>query len=63
VGAIHIDESGIAKKCNLCLDQETPSCVLACPTEALKLDSEDVLAGKRDRIAKDLEKIKLIMKD
>ncbi|MDD1774283.1 MAG: 4Fe-4S binding protein [Methanobacterium sp.] len=62
VGAIHINESGIAKKCNLCFDQEKPACVLACPTEALKMDSEDILLEKRDKIAKELEKIKMIMK-
>jgi anaerobic carbon-monoxide dehydrogenase iron sulfur subunit len=62
VGAIHLDESGVARKCNLCLDQETPACVLACPTEALKMDSEDILSEKREKLTKDLEKIKLIMK-
>lgn len=62
IGAIHIDEAGIAKKCNLCLDQEKPACVLVCPTKALKLDSEDIMADKRNRIARELEKIKIIMK-
>lgn len=62
IGAVHINESGIAKKCNLCQDQEKPVCVLACPTEALKIDSEDVLLEKRDKIARELEKIKMIMK-
>lgn len=62
IGAIHIDETGVAKKCNLCLDEEKPRCVLTCPTEALKMDSEDVLSEKRDKLAKELEKIKIIMK-
>ena len=62
IGAIYINESGIAKKCNLCIDKEVPLCVAACPTEALKTDSTDVLSGKRDRIAKELERVKLIMK-
>ena len=62
VGAIHINESGIAKKCNLCIDQEKPRCVLACPTEALKMDSEDLLSDKRNKLAKELERIKIIMK-
>lgn len=62
VGAIHINESGIAKKCNLCIDQEKPICVLNCPTEALKMDSKDILFNRRDKISKELEKIKMIMK-
>ena len=62
VGAIHINESGIAKKCNLCIDQEKPRCVLACQTEALKMDSEDLLSDKRNKLAKELERIKIIMK-
>ena len=62
VGAIHINESGIAKKCNLCIDQEKPRCVLACPTEALKMDSEDLLSDKRNKLAKELERIKIMMK-
>ncbi len=53
VGAIHINESG---------DQEKPRCVLACPTEALKMDSEDLLSDKRNKLAKELERIKIIMK-
>jgi len=61
VGAIHMDEAGIAKKCNLCIDQEKPLCVVTCPTEALKMDSKDILSGKRDRIVKELEKVKMIM--
>ena len=62
VGAIHLNESGIAKKCNLCIDQEKPRCVVACPTEALKMDSEDLLSDKRNKLAKELERIKIIMK-
>ncbi len=62
IGAIHMDESGIAKKCNLCIDKETPTCVLTCPKEALKMDSEDVLTHKRDKIAEELSRVKMIMK-
>jgi anaerobic carbon-monoxide dehydrogenase iron sulfur subunit len=62
IGAIHIDEKGVAKKCNLCIDQEKPLCVITCPTEALKLDSEAILSDKRDKITKELEKLKLIFK-
>jgi Fe-S-cluster-containing hydrogenase component 2 len=62
IGAIHINEAGVAKKCNLCIDREKPICVLSCPTEALKMDSTDVLTEKREKIAKELEKIKMIMK-
>ena len=62
IGAIHINESGIAKKCNLCIDQEKPVCVLSCPTKALQIDSEDIIMEKRDKLSKELEKIKSIMK-
>jgi len=62
VGAIHMDETGIAKKCNLCIDRDKPLCVVTCPTEALKMDSKDILSDKRDRIVKELEKVKMIMK-
>ena len=62
VGAIHLNESGIAKKCNLSIDQEKPRCVITCPTEALKMDSEELLSDKRNKIAKELERIKIIMK-
>lgn len=62
IGAIHMNESGIAKKCNLCIDREKPICVLTCPTEALKMDSKDALSEKRNNIAKELEKVKMIMK-
>ncbi len=62
IGAININESGVAKKCDLCIDQEEPICVLSCPTNALKMDSKDLLYDKRDKLAKELEKIKMIMK-
>ena len=62
IGAIHMDEAGIAKKCNLCIDKDVPLCVLTCPTEALKMDSEDVLTQKRDKIAEELRRVKMIMK-
>jgi anaerobic carbon-monoxide dehydrogenase iron sulfur subunit len=62
IGAIHLDEYGVAKKCNLCIDKETPACVLTCPKDALKVDSEDILTQKRDKIAEELSRVKLIMK-
>ncbi|HMK54940.1 MAG TPA: 4Fe-4S dicluster domain-containing protein [Methanobacteriaceae archaeon] len=62
VGAIQLNEYGIACKCDLCQDQEVPLCVSVCPTEALKISSEDMLTEKRDRIAKELERVKMIMK-
>ena len=63
IGAIHMDEVGIAKKCNLCIDQDVPRCVATCPTEALKMDSENILEHKRDKIAEELRRVKMIMKD
>ncbi len=35
---------------------------LTCPKEALKMDSEDVLTQKRDKIAEELKRVKMIMK-
>ncbi|MDY9924412.1 4Fe-4S dicluster domain-containing protein [Methanobacterium sp.] len=62
VGAINLDEYGIATKCNLCIERDEPLCVSVCPKEALKMSSEDMLTDKRDRIAKELERVKMIMK-
>jgi anaerobic carbon-monoxide dehydrogenase iron sulfur subunit len=62
IGAIQMDEYGVACKCDLCIDRDEPLCVSVCPTEALKICSEDILSEKRDRLAKDLEKVKMIMK-
>jgi len=62
IGAIHMDESGIAKKCNLCIGEEKPICVLTCPTGGLCMDSEEMVSDKRERVAKELERLKLIMK-
>ena len=62
VGAIQLNEYGIATKCDLCQGEEVPLCVSICPTKALKVSSEDILAEKRDRVARELEKVKMIMK-
>jgi len=62
IGAIHMDEAGIAKKCNLCLGKDIPNCVATCPTKALKMDSENILTLKRDKLAEELKKVKMIMK-
>ncbi len=65
IGAIHMDETGIAKKCNLCINQEnqeTPLCVLTCPTGGLCTDSEEMASDKREKVAKELERLKMIMK-
>ncbi len=63
IGAIHMDEAGIAIKCNLCIDKDVPRCVATCPTEALKMDSENILEHKRDKIAEELRRVKMIMRD
>jgi carbon-monoxide dehydrogenase iron sulfur subunit len=62
IGAIHMDECGIAKKCNLCIDQDTPACVLTCPTGGLKTDSAEMISDKREKVAKELERLKMIMR-
>ena len=62
IGAIYINEEGIAKKCNLCIDQETPRCVLTCPTDSLKADSSEMISDKREKVAKELERLRMIMR-
>lgn len=62
IGAIHLNEFGLAKKCNLCIDQDKPKCVLACPTKTLEIDSANLVSDKQDKLAKELEKINLITK-
>lgn len=62
IGAIYINEEGIAKKCNLCIDRETPVCVLTCPTESLKTDSSEMISDKREKVAKELERLRMIMR-
>lgn len=62
IGAIYMDEEGVAKKCNLCIGEDTPRCVLTCPTGSLCVDSEEMLSDKRQKVAKELERLKVIMK-
>jgi len=62
IGAIQLDEYGIARKCDLCVERDKPLCVSVCPKEALKMSSEDMLTDKREHIAKELERVKMIMK-
>jgi len=62
VGAINLNEYGIATKCDLCIELDEPLCVSVCPKDALKVSSEDMLSDKRDHIAKELERVKMIMK-
>jgi anaerobic carbon-monoxide dehydrogenase iron sulfur subunit len=57
-----LDEKGVARKCNLCIDRETPVCVLTCPTEALKIDSAELVSEKREKITRDLDKVRNILK-
>lgn len=59
VGAIYINESGIAKKCDLCIGRETPICVEICPTKAIKTSSEDFIEGRRDKILEVIKKLKI----
>lgn len=62
IGTIQLDECGIATKCDLCFDRDEPLCIAVCPKEALKMSSEDMLNDKREHIAKELERVKMIMK-
>lgn len=62
IGAIIINESGLASKCDLCIDREVPVCVSVCPKDALTTDSETSVHEKQDKLIKDLNKLKEIMK-
>jgi len=57
-----MDEEGVAKKCNICIGEDTHRCVFTCSTGSLCADSEEMLSDKRQRIAKELERLKVIMK-
>ncbi len=58
IGAIYMDEKGVARKCDLCIEHEKPLCIAACPKEALIETSEELLAAKRDKLATELKRIK-----
>ncbi len=62
IGVMNMDEKGIANKCDLCIGEEEAICVLSCPTQALRSDSEELISGKQDKITKELERLKNIMK-
>ena len=57
-----MDEEGVAKKCTHCINLKEPVCVLTCPKNALKTDSKDIATDKREKVVKELEKVKAIMK-
>jgi Fe-S-cluster-containing hydrogenase component 2 len=47
--AIHLDESGLAVKCDFCLDLEVPVCVSNCPTGAIEFTDEKEEGKKKEK--------------
>jgi len=62
IGAISMDEIGQAKKCDLCVNEDTQQCIDSCPTNALSNDSSEIVAEKQDKIAKELQRLKEVLK-
>lgn len=62
IGAISMDEIGLAKKCDLCTNEETQKCVESCPTNALSNNSIDMVSKKQNKIANELKRLKGVMK-
>lgn len=62
IGAINMDEVGLAKKCNLCYDKDSQACVAACPTKALTNDSSEIIHERQEKVSEGLVKIQSIMK-
>lgn len=61
IGAISMDHIGLANKCDLCVNRDSPVCVESCPTNALTCDAEELVANKQNKIAKELNRLKGVM--
>lgn len=46
--------SKVIAKCDRCPDRNTPACVEACPTGAIKFDHRNILEGVRQKAARSL---------
>ena len=62
IGAISMDEIGRAKKCNLCINEDTQQCVDACPTDALSNNSSDMISKKQNKVISELKRLKGVLK-
>lgn len=58
IGAITINERGVASKCDLCIDRDTPVCVSVCPKDALTTDSSEMVSSKQEKVASELGRLK-----
>ena len=61
IGAISMNEIGLAQKCDLCINEDKQQCVESCPTEALISDSQEIVATKQDKLANELKRLKNIL--
>jgi Fe-S-cluster-containing hydrogenase component 2 len=59
IGAISMDEIGLANKCDLCINEETQMCHEYCPSAALSTDSKELISGKQNKIAEELKRLKI----
>lgn len=62
IGAITMNELGVASKCDLCVDRDTPICVEVCPKDALGSEPLVSTEEKQIKLVKDLNKLKEILK-
>ncbi len=62
IGAININESGQANKCDLCENYELQHCVDACPTGALINNSEEVIVAKQEKLSEGFKKVQSLLK-
>ena len=62
IGAIVVNESGYASKCDLCYNRDERICVSECPSGALLSDSSELASEKQGKVANDLAKLKDILK-
>ncbi|KZX10112.1 4Fe-4S dicluster domain-containing protein [Methanobrevibacter filiformis] len=60
IGAISMDEIGLAKKCDLCINENTQLCAESCPTNALSTSSREIVTEKQDKLVEGLKKFKIL---
>lgn len=61
IGAISMDEIGIAKKCDLCINEDTQQCIEYCPSNALSSNSDEIVSAKQEKISSELKRLKGIL--
>jgi anaerobic carbon-monoxide dehydrogenase iron sulfur subunit len=62
IGAISMDEIGQAKKCDLCISEDSQQCIDSCPTNALSNNSKEMVSSKQEKIANELKRLKGVIK-